>query len=555
MNKKLWNSVAILLVLAMVFLAACSNNKAAEPSPSASDSPSGSSASAANSPGASPDKFNKTGFPIVNEPLALSAMVLLSASQPTEWNDILMWQEYEKMTGIHIDWQGLTNADINEKRNLALASNQLPDIFFRTKTPNSDVDKYGAEGSFIKLNDLIDQYAPNFKAIMDKYEDVRKGIATADGNIYSLPYLTEAPSIEITTKLFMNQSWLDKAGKALPKTTDEFYEVLKAFRDGDANGNGKADEVPLTTDNLDKVVWILRGSYGLANRGVGNENWDIDPASGKLRFFPASESYKEMLTFMHKLYAEKLIDQEIFTNDTKKILAKTEQNQVGAFIFGNIVSFANTNADDFVGLDQALAGPHGDQLYSSARGHLGANGAFMISNSNKHPEETMRWIDHFYSEEGSRMLYMGIEGVSYQKDSNGNYDFLPEIKNNIPEGSSFDQVISKYVPYAGGSLPTMLIEKYFKGGETQPAALAAANNLRPYLPEELWAPFSFTAEESEEKLALETDINGMIKQRTAEFVQGKVSLDKFDDFVKQLNSMGLADLQKIYETAYERYQK
>lgn len=534
------------MMLASSLLGACSDGKPAAPEP-ASPAPGATGSESAG-------KKTTGGFPIVDKPLTLSAMVLLSPAQPPNWNDILIWQEYEKMTGIHIDWQEYSSTDITEKRNLALASNQLPDMFYRTKMPDNDVDKYGAEGSFLKLNDLIDQHAPNFKKIMEKYPDVKKGIATADGSIYALPNLTDSPSIEITKKLFLNQDWLKRTGKPMPSTIDELYEVLKAFRQNDPNGNGQADEIPLTSDSLEDIILVLRGAYGLGNKGVGNGNWDTDPATGKLRFFPISNSYKELLVFLNKLYAEKLMDQEIFTNSGTKVLAKNGQNQVGGFSFSNIISRANTNANDYAGLDKALAGPSGERLFTSARGHLASKGAFMISRSNKHPEETMRWIDYFYSEEGIRMLYLGKEGVSYEKDAKGGYDFKPEIVNNIPSGSSFDQVVSKYVPYAGGSLPTLTLEDYFKGGETQPSAKDAAEKLRPFLPKELWAPFSFTKDEADEKQALEADINSLVNRRTAEFVQGKVSLNEFDKYVAQIEKMGLQRLQGIYEKAYARYQ-
>lgn len=536
------------LMLTVGLLSGCSDNN------NSSSESNGSSTAKPES--ANAEKVNESGFPIVNEPITLTAMVQLSPVQPTEWNDIQVWKEYEKMSGIHIEWDEYTAADIKEKRNLALASDELPDIFFRTKMPDSDVDKYSAEGSFLKLNDLIDQYAPNFKAIMEKYEDVKKGVATADGSIYALPNLTDSPSIEITKKLFMNQEWLKATNKQLPKTIDELYDVLKAFRDGDPNKNGAKDEIPLTADTLDDLILVLRGSYGLGNQGTGNGNWDIDPESGKLRYFPISDEYRELMVFLNKLYTEKLIDQEIFTNNKgTEVLAKNEQGLIGSFSFGNIVGRASSNADDYAGLDQALTGPNGDQLYTSARGHMGSKGAFMISKTNEHPEATMRWIDHLYSEEGIRMMYLGIEGVSYEKDQQGNYDFKPEIVDNLPEGSSFDQVVSKYVPYAGGSLPTLTLEEYFKGGETQPSAKAAAEKLSPYLPKELWAPFSFTSEESEQKVILETDIDSLILQRTAEFVQGKVSLDEFDKYVSQVKKMGLEDLQSLYEAAYARYQE
>lgn len=473
-------SLILTCVIATSMLAACSsNNNNAKP-----DGSGNGSATPATTD--KPALLNETGFPIVNEPVTMTAMVMISPAQPTDWNEIRVWQEYEKLTGIRMDWDEYTSADMTEKRNLALASNELPDMFFRTRMPDSDVDKYGADGSLMRLNDLIDQYAPNFKAVMERYPDVRKGLATADGSIYAMPSLTDSPSIEIWHKLFLNESWLVKAGMSMPTTTDELYETLKAFREGDMNENGQADEVPFTADSLDEAIHVLRGAIGLGNRGMGNGNWDVDPETGNPRFFPINDGYKQLLAYMNKLYAEKLLDQEIFTNTGAKVLALNEQNQVGAFSFGNVIARANTNADDYAGLDAALTGPGGDQLYTSARGHFGSKGAFMISSSNKHPEAAMRWIDYFYSEEGIRMLYLGIEGESYGKNAEGQYDFLPEIVSNIPEGSSFDQVVSKYVPYAGGSLPTLIMEDYFKGGETQPSAKAAAERLSPYLPDELW---------------------------------------------------------------------
>ncbi len=563
MRKKLLCGVMVCM-MAVNFLAGCSktSNTPNEPT-KAETGVEKTDATATTAPGDGtdatavnvPDYMNATGFPIVKEPITLTAMVVISPAQPIDWNEILVWQEYEKMTGIHIEWEAYTSAEIGEKRNLALASGEMPDLFFRAKVPDNDISKYGADGAFLELSQLIEDYAPNYKAITEKYPDVASGVPMADGSIYALPNLTDSPSIEITSKLFMNKKWLEATGKTLPTTTEELYDVLTAFRNGDPNGNGLQDEIPLTSDDLSNLMLVLRGAFGLGNEGVGNGNWDLDPATGELRFFPASESYKEMLAYFNRLYSEKLIDQEIFTNDGPAILSKNEQELIGGFSFANVVSRANSNADDFVGLETALAGPNGDQLYTAARGHIGSRGAFLISSNCQYPEAAMRWVDYFYSEEGTKMLYLGIEGVSYQKNADGTYDFLSEIVNNIPEGSSFDQVVSKYVPYAGGSLPTIIYEDFFKGGETQPVPKAASANMAKYLPKELWAPFSFTTEESEAKLSLETDITSLVNQRTAEFVQGKVSLDEFDSYVDQLNKMGLEDLKALYNEAYTRYRQ
>ncbi|MFD0958498.1 extracellular solute-binding protein [Paenibacillus chungangensis] len=540
-------SKGMIVILSVAMLSACSSNEPKSPS----GTPDNGEPVREEATG-----INESGFPIVDEPITLTAMVRLSPSQPTDWNEILVWQRYEEMTGIKIEWDEYTSADIEEKRNLALASDQLPDIFFRTLMPDNNIDKYGRDGSFIRLNELIDQHAPNIKKILDEKPGIRKAISTSDGSIYSLPNLFDAPSIQVNRKLFMNREWLEATNQTMPTTTDELYEVLKGFRDGDPNQNQQVDEIPLTADKLDDIIVSLRGAFGLANRGGrAGAGWDIDPESGDLRFFPASEGYKEMLAYLHKLYTEKLLDQEIFTTSGTELLAKNEQNLVGSFSFGNVIARANSNAEAYAGLEAALIGPKGDQMHSAVLGDVGSRGAFLISKTNPHPEASIRWIDYLYSDEGARMLFLGFEGETYEQKPDGSYEFLPEIIENIPEGSSFDQVTAQYVPYAGGSLPTVVTEQYFKGGETQPSAKEASANLLPYVPEEVWEFFSFTAEESDEKLTLEADINGLVTQKTAEFVQGKASLDDFNTYVTQLERMGLDRLKEIYTSAYERYKQ
>ena len=166
----------------------------------------------------------------------------------------------------------------------------------------------------------------------------------------------------------------------------------------------------------------------------------------------------------------------------------------------------------------------------------------------------MKWIDYFYGDEGVKMYFMGIEGVTYQKTADGKYEFLDSITKNIPEGSSFDQVIGKYVPYGGGSLPTITKTEYFQGGEVKPIPLKAALDMAPYTPKELWGPFSYTLEENDRIVALESDILSYVDQMIPQFIQGKASLDKdWDNYIAQLNKMGLEEYMSLYTKAYERY--
>lgn len=54
----------------------------------------------------------------------------------------------------------------------------------------------------------------------------------------------------------------------------------------------------------------------------------------------------------------------------------------------------------------------------------------------------VRWLDFFYTEEGSRYQYMGIEGETYEVDEDGTYEYVEEITDN-PDGLTLDNAIRK----------------------------------------------------------------------------------------------------------------
>jgi len=390
---------------------------------------------------------------------------------------------------------------------------------------------------------------------MEENPSAEKAARMPDGNIYSFVQYTDSDPIQINPKLYINKVWLKNVGKEMPTTIDELYAVLKAFKEEDPNGNGKNDEIPWTAQSLDHVLNCLYGAWGLRNRGSDHPDVDMDEETGKLRYIPVQPEYKEMLQFVNKLYTEGLLDQEIFTMNVAQLVAKGDQDLVGAFSHTNAQQIGTSGEKNFEGLHEALEGPHGDKLWSGKRGNVGARGAFIITDKCKYPEAAVRWIDYFYSEEGGRFVFLGVEGKSYEQTADGKYKFLDEIVNNIPEGSTFDQVISKYVPYAGGGIPALQKTEYFQGGETHPVALKAAEDIAPYTPKEIWSKFSFTLEEIDRKGALESDINGYVDQMVPQFIQGKIPFTEWDNYVAEIEKMGLDEYLEIYTVGYERYKQ
>jgi len=104
---------------------------------------------------------------------------------------------------------------------------------------------WAEQGVLMPLNDLIEEQGKLFQKAAVEIPMMKKLSTAADGQIYSFPSGGGCFHCDPATRFWLNQVWLDKLGLEMPKTTEEFRQVLIAFKTQDPNGNGKADEIPL----------------------------------------------------------------------------------------------------------------------------------------------------------------------------------------------------------------------------------------------------------------------------------------------------------------------
>ncbi|OIA99600.1 ABC transporter substrate-binding protein [Paenibacillus sp. LC231] len=540
MKLKQWGSLLLTCMLSLSLVVGCSSKGSGG---TAQSDPSSEGKSA----------INETGFPIVDDKMTVTGFAGKFFAN-ADWNNIKLWQEYEKMTNIQVQWDTVHKDNLAEKRNLLLAGGDYPEMFYASAFPRTDLLKYGKQGAFIPLNDLIDQYAPNFKALMEKYPVIEKGITMPDGNIYGLPtiYDPEFRSVLYGTP-WVKSEWLTKLGLQEPQTLDEFYDMLKAFKEKDPNGNGQKDEYAWGGVGTAGIVNYLRGSFGLNYQGTSNINVDTDPASGKVRFIPTDPRYKELLQFVNKLYKDGLLEQDIMSVKSTEVDAKGVEGLLG--VVDNVDPVAIYNQEGYVGLP-VLKGPHGDQMFSATGSPLGNIGMFVLTDKAKNPAALIRWMDYFYSDEGIRMFFMGWKDETYKEDAEGNVDYVDDIKNN-PEGLNLDQAVGQYLIWPGGYYPGFVTQKYFKGAEGLPTSVENAKKAEPYVipQDKVWPPFNFTADEQSELTGIQTDIHTYVDEMRDKFIAGNESFDNWDQYVANLQKMGSERYLAIYQSAADRYTK
>src|SRR5699024_9523532 len=121
---------------------------------------------------------------------------------------------------------------------------------------------------------------------------------------------------------------------------------------------------------------------------------DLDPETDELRFYPISDDYKELLEYLHKMYDEGLIAQNIFSIEDEQYRANTKKGMYGSIVFfAPTVSVGGDKVEEFAGMP-TLEGPYGDKEWVNVTPQVDNKSAFVITNENEHPAATVRWVDH-----------------------------------------------------------------------------------------------------------------------------------------------------------------
>lgn len=450
--------------------------------------------------------------------------------------------------GIEVNWQTILNADWADKRAVLLAGGDLPDAFMGSIC-FSESDITGNAGSFIALDDYIDAYMPNFKSIMESDPTMKALATSSDGHIYGLPSKKPCRPT-VANQMFINKTWLDNLGLSMPTTYTEFEDVLKAFKEQDANGNGDPnDEIPFGQGYADTVMLFCL-PFGTTLGADGTYTMTVK--DGKPVYLPTSDSYKEGIAWMNQCYNNGLIDQEVFTQDTSMRDAKlmSETPIIGVAPGWTADSTFGANADQYEALP-ALAGPDGKAYISSDPEHWNySRYEFVVTSSCTDPGTLLSWVDKFYTEDASIQNFYGSFGVGTEKDDAGNYTVLAPQNGDSADTYAWINSLRDFGPkYVADGFN----DKVSYAAENGDASKLALDETMKQFATEAYPNVSYTTEQLNTLSTLFTDINAYVTATQATWVTEGGIEEQWDTYMETLKQMGYEDFMQIMTDAYDTY--
>lgn len=532
----------------------------------------------------------KITFPL-EEPVTLTAFVYAAATGGGTYQDNYATKWIEEQTNIHLEF--VTDVDGDEgvtKQNLMMTDpDSLPDVLIATTWSKAESQLYGEQGLILPLNEYLKD-APNWQALSRQCEGRVADLTCQDGNIYSFGRINECFHCIFQNRMWIYKPWVDQLmdGK-MPETTEELYEFLTKVKNEDPNGNGEADEIPMTGYiggwSTDPCVWVMNSFLPVVNP-LSNTNLTVGGGfiadNGKVIFQCDKDAYREGVRFLNKLYEEGLLDTQTFTQDDVQFVASIDDHRVAMYPAGmqqgKLDELWNHEPGDYMNWYalEPVAGPDGVRFAATSLTNYYFPIGYITKNC-KDPELAIALFDFLASKEASLVVDYGPEGVTWDYTSEGTsldggtpvfktYNVRDSEGNvNIDwEALGYDHDYEHYTWYSDAAFGSAT-EEYRAGLQVDVPEMdneailhMAAKRYEKYaIPRENLIPvLNFDQDDSKKIADYTLTIGGYVNQALVQFITGDLDIEKdWDAYISKLQGMGLDDYIATYQKAYDEFRK
>lgn len=501
--------------------------------------------------------------------------VAVQMNEKQEYSDANYAIRYiQDKTGVNIKFVQLPSdsADADTKLNLMLSSGDYPDVICYGMTKQKMV-KFGKEGIFIPINDLYEQYGDNLKRMYEARPQYEQLSYAPDGNIYGFVTANECYHCQAYPKLWYNTEWLESLGLSEPTTTAELKEVLIAVKNSDYNGNGKADEIPLTgSKDWDcQLEWFLLNSFIPCDKETLSYVKD-----GEVIFSCNTEEFKQGLMYLNELYSLGLIDPTAFTqtSDQMQQVIRSDDSLVFGYTadhFAMGISLDNTHLNEVTAAMIPVEGSTGAR-YQLHKDYVDMTSGFswFITDKCENPEIAFKVGDFLMGEEASLVQMYGEEGKywgrldtpaeSVLQGTDAIYWTEPNFTSNenddYQKNIFWSDMVNQLAEFRASMAPkpaeeNMYISDAYEARLFEETAKTIPYFYPEYLPKNI---FIEDVDDSETFATIKTSLQEYVKSSIAQFATGEMSVDKdWDSYLKTLEKYDIETYVRLYQQAYDEY--
>ncbi|MFI9167979.1 ABC transporter substrate-binding protein [Streptomyces lincolnensis] len=489
------------------------------------------------------------------KPLSFSVLHNNNPVYPMK-GDWLFWKEVAQRTGVTLKPVDVPLTDYEKKRSVLIGSGDAPLLIPKTYHPSEVA--FVSSGAILPVSEYV-HLMPNYRAKVKKWklEPELDSIRQSDGKYYLLPGLHEKAKSGYS--LSFRTDVLGRLGLTLPETWDQVYEVLKAIKAEYPDKYPWTDRWSTNTPFPCGALFSYLGqAYGV-KAGWSYDNVTFDTGAEKFVFNATTDRYRQMIEFLRKIVAEKLLDPESFTQQddqaTQKLLA--EKSYVISANPQELVQNYRYNLEKQVKgakieMVPVPLGPAGPVVLGGTRLE---NGVMVSSKALKSDTfvAMMQFVDWlWYSDEGQKFCKWGVKGVTYT-ESGDRYTLKPGIAlmgsdPDAPKDLQKDYGFFNGVFTYGGSWA--LVSSSFSPDEKKFQDVMTQRRQLPIDP-----AHPLQSMEQEQATLWDTPLKDHAIQNTLKFVLGKRPMSEWDAYVAELKAKNMDRLVDVHNKAYDRYRK
>lgn len=495
------------------------------------------------------DTFVATG----DEPLTIEILYRDHPNYPIdlEWD---FFKILEEKHNVVFEIVSAPLSDYNERRSVLISAGEAPGVI--SNTWGGEDGQFWASGAILPISQFT-EYLPNYTKRIEEWDFAAEldNNRQLDGNYYRLSGLSEFVRHDYT--LAINKTIFDEYGIEEPNTWDELKEALATLKEETGNIPFSDQWQGNSLLNYSAGTFNTVGGWGFGGGVI------FDDATSEFVYAPLQEGYKDMVTYFAGLVADGLMNPESFTQEDKTAMDS----------FNNLESYViSGNAQTVIQQQTAMDEIHGEGAYEIKKITIpeGPNGAtirgdrfdngFMFTTALSEQDDFIATLQFFdwllYSDEGVEYGYWGIEGQHFEKTDEvaGGYKPLDPIDYLGLNPSGTEHLQNDY-GFRNGVFAFAGPEEIYKSVMDEAEIEFQEKMNEKFEMLEAFPPYPMEQFDAEQLALIGTTLEDTTNAYTLRFITGQYELDRWDEFVAELENQNAQGYVDIINTAYRNFQE